>query len=189
MRTINRIIIHCAATRNGVSIASGSPGKPGYRPAVATIDGWHKDAGFRRSAPAVNEFNPTLRYIGYHFVIDIDGKTETGRSIAEVGAHVANFNSDSIGICLVGTDRFTRAQWDALRKTVCELAMRYNVPLAFANVAANSKARGLLGHRDCSPDTNHNGRVDRHEWIKVCPGFNVEAWVANDLQPVAEALL
>lgn len=37
---------------------------------------WHKDAGFRRSAPAVNDFNPTRRYIGYHFVIDIDGKTE-----------------------------------------------------------------------------------------------------------------
>ena len=31
----------------------------------------------------------------------------------------------------------------------------------------------ILGHRDISPDTNHNGIVDPWEYIKACPCFNV----------------
>jgi len=30
----------------------------------------------------------------------------------------------------------------------------------------------IKGHRDCSPDTNHNGKVDRWEWLKECPSFD-----------------
>ena len=76
MRTINKIIIHCSATKEGNNIDA------------ATIDRWHRDRGWRG--------------IGYHYVIKLDGIIEYGRSIYESGAHVKNHNKGSIGICYIG---------------------------------------------------------------------------------------
>ena len=33
----------------------------------------------------------------------------------------------------------------------------------------------LCGHRDLSPDLNHNGEIEPEEWIKQCPCFEVRA--------------
>jgi N-acetylmuramoyl-L-alanine amidase len=30
----------------------------------------------------------------------------------------------------------------------------------------------IVGHRDLSPDTNGNGVVELHEWVKMCPCFD-----------------
>jgi N-acetylmuramoyl-L-alanine amidase len=35
------------------------------------------------------------------------------------------------------------------------------------------KAR-ISGHRDFSPDLNHNGIVEPSEWIKQCPCFDAK---------------
>jgi len=182
MRPINRIVLHCSATKNGKSLS------PTQSPA-AVIDGWHKERGFRRDPSAVSRFNPELPSIGYHFVVDLDGHVHTGRAIAEVGAHVAGYNSDSIGICLIGYDKFTVSQWDAAAQLVTALADQFQVPLAFANVAQNAKARGVLGHRDFSPDKNGNGRIEPFEWLKTCPGFSVESWFKGGMLPIASSLL
>ena len=40
--------------------------------------------------------------IGYHYVIEVDGTIESGRSIDEVGMHLKGFNERSIGICMIG---------------------------------------------------------------------------------------
>ena len=66
MREINKIIIHCSATKEGQDISA------------ATIDEWHKARGWRS--------------IGYHYVIGLDGMIEYGRPITETGAHVKNHN-------------------------------------------------------------------------------------------------
>jgi hypothetical protein len=29
------------------------------------------------------------------------------------------------------------------------------------------------GHRDWSPDLDHDGKVEPHEWLKMCPCFDV----------------
>nr|WP_329601534.1 N-acetylmuramoyl-L-alanine amidase [Pasteurella multocida] len=47
---------------------------------------------------------------------------ESGRKIGEIGAHCRGQNRNSIGICLVGTDRFTVAQWQALANLVRDLS-------------------------------------------------------------------
>ena len=90
MREINRIIVHCSATKGDVS--------------AATIRKWHKAKGWRD--------------IGYHYVIRTDGSIETGRPIKEAGAHTRGHNKDSIGICLAGgfggTDYYTNEQWESL---------------------------------------------------------------------------
>ena len=30
----------------------------------------------------------------------------------------------------------------------------------------------VVGHRDLSPDLNHNGEIEPEEWIKECPCFD-----------------
>jgi N-acetylmuramoyl-L-alanine amidase len=76
MRAINKIIVHCSATKEGNKISA------------TTIDRWHKDRGWR--------------CIGYHYVVRIDGSIEYGRPVQDIGAHVKGKNKHSIGVCYIG---------------------------------------------------------------------------------------
>ena len=75
-RTINKIIVHCTATR------------PSQACTVELIDQWHRERGFD--------------CIGYHYVIYRDGSVHEGRALSKVGAHCTGQNSDSIGISYCG---------------------------------------------------------------------------------------
>jgi N-acetylmuramoyl-L-alanine amidase len=35
----------------------------------------------------------------------------------------------------------------------------------------------IVGHRDLSPDKDGDGMVERWEWMKECPSFDVGQWV------------
>lgn len=155
-RNINGIIIHCAATPNGKAFA------------VEDIDRWHDERGFARRGYWRMKFNQNLRAIGYHYVVLVDGTVATGRHEDEVGAHAGGFNARTIGVCLVGTDEFSDAQWASLTKLVADLRKRY----------PDAK---VLGHRDLSPDLNGNGVIEPDEWVKVCPGFDVSAWLREEM--------
>jgi N-acetylmuramoyl-L-alanine amidase len=183
-RSINLIVIHCAATPSGKSI--------GPNPA-ATIDAWHQARGFHRDPSFVRTFNPDLPHIGYHFVIGLDGAVITGRHLDEIGAHAYQFNSHSIGICLVGgaerDGRYTAEQWEALARLVIELTARLRIPVQPARRVHKAASpgydmvMGVCGHRDLSPDKNGNGLAESFEWLKTCPGFDVRAWLGNGLIP------
>ena len=76
-REINKIIIHCSATREGQNIST------------ETIRTWHmRDRGWSD--------------IGYHYVIGLDGIIDYGRPVNRIGAHCLNNNQSSIGICYIG---------------------------------------------------------------------------------------
>lgn len=167
-RPISLIVIHCSATLNGDSLFRGKAGEPGFRTPVQAIDEWHRARGFRRSADAMKWQNPDLQAIGYHFVLYTNGGVATGRHLDEIGAHAQGFNQKSIGICLVGTDKFTPEQWGSLRLLVDALRMTY-------------PAARVVGHRDLSPDLNKNGVVEPREWTKTCPGFDVSAWIERGM--------
>lgn len=76
MRHLDKIILHCSATREGQHIT------------VDTIRQWHLKRGWSD--------------IGYHYVIYIDGSVHEGRPIEKTGAHTKGQNTGSIGICYVG---------------------------------------------------------------------------------------
>ena len=76
MREINKIIVHCSATREGENFE------------VAEIRKWHLARGFSD--------------IGYHFYIDLYGEIHKGRDISKIGAHCKGHNRNSIGICYCG---------------------------------------------------------------------------------------
>lgn len=154
-RDIKLIVIHCAATPNGKPFTAKQ------------IDEMHAARGFRRYPAAIQAFNPELPHIGYHWFIRVDGLVESGRSPDEAGAHVKGYNADSLGICMAGTDQFGPAQWESLRELVAGLRAQY-------------PAARICGHRDLSPDRNGDGKIDKTEWVKLCPGFDVAGWLAKE---------
>jgi N-acetylmuramoyl-L-alanine amidase len=161
---VKELIIHCSATPNGKPFTAQD------------IDRWHGERGFHRDMSLFPNHRPDLKCIGYHQVIRVDGQIEDGRHFMEVGAHCAGHNTVGIGICLIGTDQFTEAQWQSLASAV------KNIQNAFRFIK-------ILGHRDTSPDKNHNGVIEPREWTKTCPGFSVADWLAGGLRPSNSHLL
>ena len=54
--------------------------------------------------------------IGYHKVILRSGKVENGRPEYWVGAHVKGKNERSLGVCMIGRNKFTKMQFESLEK-------------------------------------------------------------------------
>jgi N-acetyl-anhydromuramyl-L-alanine amidase AmpD len=188
-RPINLVVIHCSATPSGKPLQQGTPGAPGYLNAPKVINAWHAARGFKRQAEAVRAFSSQLPSIGYHYVIDLTGEVWSGRALTEVGAHVARYNATSVGICLVGgaerEARYTAKQWKSLQQVVAMLLADYGIPCATPKrLTATSVSAGVCGHRDLSPDLNHNGTAEPNEWLKTCPGFDVSAWLARGMEPL-----
>lgn len=165
MRLINMLVIHCSASPNGKRVTSEE------------IDAWHAARGFRRDPALIGPNEPTLKHIGYHYVIYVEGLVRIGRGEGEVGAHAEGYNAHSIGICMVGTDRFTTAQWNNLATLVDRIQKRY------------STIREVVGHRDLSVDLNGDGVIEPNEWMKTCPGFNVSSWLSRGMKPEPEHVL
>jgi len=168
-RAIKHIIIHCAATPNLKDIKA------------TAIDAMHSIRGFKRNRDAISKFNPSMRSIGYHYVIELDGNIAFGRALEEVGAHVHGSNANSIGVCMIGTDKFSDAQWASLKQILitiaCKLSGKSLTTISQAKKEFADIGVSVKGHRDYSPDLNGDGQITRNEWLKVCPGFSVEEWL------------
>lgn len=136
-RVINRIVIHCSATREGKNYTSDD------------IRRWHKGQGWND--------------IGYHYVVTISGEIEKGRDEASIGAHVRGHNSDSIGVCYVGgldhngkpKDTRTEPQKAALIKLLRDLKRRYPkaVILGHRDLSPDKNGDGVISRgewvKDC----------------------------------------
>lgn len=153
MRSINLIVVHCSATPAGLDIGARE------------IRRMHMDP--KRPGGPFSD-------IGYHYVIRLDGSFEAGRALEVPGAHVQGHNSHSIGICLVGglnlarkpADTYTDEQMNSLADLIDTLLARF-------------PGAKVCGHRDLSPDKNRNGKIERTEWVKDCPCFEVGAWLVR----------
>lgn len=104
---------------------------------------------------------------GYHFFIRKNGDIKSLRPMEKVGAHAKGHNASSIGVCYEGgldeegrpADTRTDFQKHSLRVLVMLLLKDY-------------PGSRVVGHRDLSPDLNHNGEVEPEEWVKACPCFD-----------------
>ena len=122
MRDIDTVIIHCSDTPNNMDIGT------------ATIREWHLERGWDD--------------VGYHYIIRRDGTTEVGRQESRIGAHCLGKNYRSVGICLVGRDKFTKEQFHSLEQLVQDLRKRYDVI-------------DVAGHHKYSNKTCPNFKVDK----------------------------
>lgn len=96
----------------------------------------HDERSTRQRLESIRRFHREDRGwgdIGYHYVIDRDGRIWEGRSIRYQGAHVGNHNEQNIGVLLLGhfdqqspSDR----QVAAMQQHVSWLMRRYNVPIS-----------------------------------------------------------
>src|SRR3569832_35353 len=156
LRTIDLIVIHCSATPNG------------RWQTVGDIDRMHgaRKPPFMRNPRLIGANQPQLLLFGYHYVIYTTGHVVIGRGLNEIGAHAQGHNAQSIGICLFGTDKYSRAQWERLKKLV--QGLQTNIPDV-----------RFVGHLDLSPDLIGIGVSEPLEWTKTCPVFDVKAWLRN----------
>lgn len=122
MREINKIIVHCSAT------------KPDQDFGVEDIRKWHKNQGWSD--------------VGYHYIVRLDGSIEKGRPLEKIGAHVKGHNADSIGICYIGgidkngkpADTRTEAQKKTLDMLLTDLSIHFLAPVSGHNDYTNTKA-------------------------------------------------
>ena len=107
-RSINEIIVHCTASKEGVNMD------------VAAIRRMHiRERGWSD--------------IGYHYVVYLDGSVHEGRDVNISGAHCKNHNTHSIGVVYVGgldksgkaKDTRTQAQKEGLLKLLKQLKSLY----------------------------------------------------------------
>jgi N-acetyl-anhydromuramyl-L-alanine amidase AmpD len=100
----SKIILHSSDTPPSMDIG------------VAEIRQWHLERGFRD--------------IGYHYVIRRNGIVELGRHEDIKGAHCKDGggNNDSLGICLVGRDKWTYNQIESLCKLYGNIRIRHEIP-------------------------------------------------------------
>lgn len=130
-RKVKYLIVHCSATKAGQDFRAKD------------IDAWHKQRGFTS--------------IGYHYVVDLDGKVEPGRAEILPGAHCKGYNYNSIGVCYIGgldengtpKDTRTDKQKASLLSLLNDLRKKY--PDAV-----------IVGHKDM-PNVH-----------KACPCFNAK---------------
>lgn len=145
---INNLTFHCSASRPAQARTQ----------TAADIDRMHRERGFAK--------------IGYHYFVRYDGTIEKGRPDIQVGAHVAGHNTGNLGVCYAGglddngnpKDTRTPQQKASLRLIAGQLIAKH----------PNLKKEGALkGHRDWSPDLDKDGKIEKHEWLKDCPCFDV----------------
>ena len=127
-KKISLLVVHCSDTKNSQNLSA------------TDIHKMHLGFGWNG--------------IGYHKIIQRSGKVENGRPEYWIGAHVKGKNKISLGVCLIGRDKFTKKQFNSLEKVLRKWKSSY----------PNAK---ILGHRD-------TGNTK-----KTCPNFDVINWSKN----------
>lgn len=102
---------------------------------------------------------------GYHYVITADGKIHQLLDTEKVSNGVKGYNSVSVNIAYTGGMDGVDNRTDEQKKSLVALLklLRKRYPDAV-----------IQGHRDFSPDLNGNGKIEKSEWIKMCPSFDAK---------------
>ena len=127
-KNIKLLIVHCSDTENNDNFN------------VIDIHKMHLDFGWDG--------------IGYHKIICRSGKIENGRPEYWLGAHVKGKNDISLGVCLIGRDKFTQKQFNSLEKILKKWKSLY-------------------------PQAKIVGHCDTGNTPKTCPNFDVRSWCKN----------
>lgn len=102
---------------------------------------------------------------GYHYVITADGKIHQLLDTEKVSNGVKGYNSVTVNIAYTGGMDGVDNRTDEQKKCLIILLklLRKRYPDAV-----------IQGHRDFSPDLNGNGKIEKNEWIKMCPSFDAK---------------
>ena len=139
MREIKQIFIHCTASEDSLDIGAKEIRALHTTPKNELVS-WNgvKVKGFGWSD------------IGYHYVIRRNGLVEVGRHPSKIGAHVKNYNSSSIGIVWVGTNKIEPRQETSLLALTRGIMHQYQIDID-----------NVLGHYEVQPN-------------KTCPNLDMD---------------
>ena len=140
MRPIDKIIIHCSATPEGRPVT------------IEEIKEWHT-----APQPKGNGWSD----LGYHYIIELDGKAKVGRPLWRVGAHCKGQNRKSIGICYVGG---MEAAMSKPKNTLNECQEKQLISL-LGMLQKQFEGATIHGHNEFSK--------------KACPSFDVQEWLTK----------
>ena len=121
-RYVDRIFIHC----------SDSDWK--HHDDISVIKKWHVEE---------NGWND----VGYHYFIKRNGTIQKGRDLEITPSSQQGHNNKTISICLHGRERFTKRQFESLRRLCLEINTLYQGKVTFH------------GHREVADE-------------KTCPNFD-----------------
>ncbi|SMC53446.1 N-acetylmuramoyl-L-alanine amidase [Pedobacter nyackensis] len=160
MRRIDYIVLHCTAG-----------------PQNQTIDTikryWKNELGWSKP--------------GYHYLINADGSYEKIHPIESPTNGVAGNNAHSIHISYIGGVEVLQSINKSGKvinvvgksvdnRTEAQIATQIAIIKKLKPYAPNAK---IVGHRDFSPDKNHDGILQPNEWMKACPSFDVKSWIKS----------
>ncbi|MCF6236919.1 MAG: peptidoglycan recognition protein family protein [Gammaproteobacteria bacterium] len=100
------------------------------------IDTWHKQRGFSQ--------------IGYHKVVESNGKIVSGRSEKHQGAHAKGTNHNSLGVCIVGNfehETPSAVQIKSVVKVLVEWCEKYK--LTSRNIYGHTSVPGATTKTSC----------------------------------------
>lgn len=102
---------------------------------------------------------------GYHYVVTADGNIHKLLDTDKVSNGVKGFNSVTVNIAYTGGMDGIDNRTDKQKKSLVTLLklLRKRYPDAV-----------IQGHRDFSPDLNGNGKIEKNEYIKMCPSFDAK---------------
>ncbi len=150
-RTINKLIVHCAATPEGEDYS------------VDTIDASHKA---RQFSYYIDPDTKQKRYIGYHYIIQRNGTIVRCRPENVRGCHVSNHNYDSIGVCYIGGCPPRSVQdWNKKAKDTRTTEQKASLLMLLKELKARYPKAAIYGHRDFA--------------AKACPSFDAKAEYKN----------
>ena len=105
-RTVDRVFIHC----------SDSDWK--HHDDISVIRKWHVED---------NGWND----VGYHYFIKRNGTIQKGRDLEITPSSQKGHNNKTISICLHGRERFTKRQFESLKKLCLEMNTLYKGKVTF----------------------------------------------------------
>ena len=142
MRKIDKIVVHCSATRPEWMASDGINAQ------LKEIDVWHRDRGFDM--------------IGYSYIVSRNGEVVQGRPLEKTPAAQKGHNTGSIAICLIGgfgsdaddlaTEHYTPVQLARAHSLIRELQQQFNV-----------KNDNVIGHNRVSNKACPGFRVQK--WL------------------------
>lgn len=108
---------------------------------VDDVRSWHLDKGWTD--------------VGYHWLIDSDGRLHQGRPWPKVGAHCksSNYNHLSMGVCLIGDNTKPESRWEIVQVMRLERLIQ-SIEDLYGTVP-------VIGHRDVALAST------------ACPGVDV----------------
>lgn len=107
--------------------------------------------------------------VGYHRIIKPNGEVVQLADDWAITNGVRGYNSRAYHICWIGGmdgDNRTTEQKVALVREIERACKLF-------------PAADVCGHRDLSDDLDGDGEVEPHEWVKLCPQFDVKEFMED----------